>query len=247
MMTIDIFSVIPLLLLQIAGNTQIGTATGFLWHDKPNSQYYLVTNYHVLSGKHPTTEEIEDSKGRIPTDVGVFHNSSKLGEWKLINYPVVDKEGKPKWKEHPKFGSKVDVVLLPIDIPAGVAAYAINEQSWVDLQLRPAENVSIIGFPYGQTAGGLFAIWQTGYVASEPEIDFEGLPSLLVDSKAWPGNSGSPVIARRYGSWSKKDGSQGFGSGKSFATDFIGIYSGRLGKAEMKFVWKRSVIEEILR
>jgi hypothetical protein len=246
-MTIDIFSVIPLLLIQLSGNCQIGTATGFLWKDAPSSKYYLVTNYHVLSGKHPTTGKVENADEKTPTSIRVLHNSSKLGEWKSVDYPVVDKTGTPKWREHPKFGHKVDVVLLEIDLPSGVKGYAINDQKWVDLQLRPAENVSIIGFPHGQTAGGLFAIWQTGYIASEPEFDFSALPCLLVDSKAWPGNSGSPVIARRYGSWSLRDGSQGFGAGNSFVTDFIGIYSGRLGKAEMKFVWKRSVIEDILR
>jgi len=72
MMTIDIYSVIPLLLLQIAGSTQIGNGTGFLWNDKPNSQYYLVTNYHVLSGKHPATGEIEDRNGRVPTSIVVL-------------------------------------------------------------------------------------------------------------------------------------------------------------------------------
>ncbi len=246
-MTIDIYSVIPLLLFHLVGNNLMGTATGFLWKDDPSSQYYLVTNYHVLSGKEPDSGKILDSKGRTPSSIRVFHNSSKLGEWKPTDYSVVDKDGKPKWKEHPTFGSKVDVVLLAIDLPSDVACYAINEQEWVDLQLRPAENVSIIGFPHGQTAGGLFGIWQTGYIASEPEIDFSGLPCLLVDSKAWPGNSGSPVIARRYGFWSTKDGNQGMGDGTSSATDFIGIFSGSLGKAEMKFIWKRSVIEDILR
>ena len=247
MMTIDIYSVISLLLIQLAGTEPIGTATGFLWKDLESSQYYLVTNYHVLSGKNPVTGEVEDPKGRTPTSIRVFHNSSKLGEWKAVDYAVIDKHGKPKWKEHPKYGCKVDVVLLAIDLPANITGYAINEQKWIDLQLRPAESVSIIGFPYGQTAGGLFAIWQTGYVASEPEVNFADLPALLVDSKAYPGNSGSPVIARRYGSWSRRDGSQGFGAGNSFVTDFIGVYSGRIGKAEMKFVWKRSIIEEILR
>jgi S1-C subfamily serine protease len=52
-MTIDIYSVISLLLIQLYGTEPIGTATGFLWKDVTSSQYYLVTNYHVLSGKHP--------------------------------------------------------------------------------------------------------------------------------------------------------------------------------------------------
>jgi len=50
-MGIDVYSIISLLLIQLVGNDPIGTATGFLWKDVANSQYYLVTNYHVLSGK----------------------------------------------------------------------------------------------------------------------------------------------------------------------------------------------------
>lgn len=244
-MTIDIFSVIPLLLISISGDQPLSSATGFLWNDR--GQYYLVTNFHVLSGKHPMTGKIEDEKRRTPTKIRVFHNATNLGAWKPVDYDVVDGKGRKKWREHPKFGSKVDVVMLPIKLPASTTGYAINDQKFTDLQLRPAESVSIVGFPKGQTAGGLFGIWHTGHIASEPEVDFEGLPAMLVDSKAWPGNSGSPVIARRYGSWSKKDGSQSFGGGNGFATDFLGIYSGQLGAAEMKFVWKGSVIREILK
>ena len=243
---IDIFSVIPLLLIQLVGNNFLGTATGFLWKDSPSSQYYLVTNYHVLSGKDPMTDKVLDPAGKTPTSIRVYHNSSKkLGEWEYVDYSVIDKECRPKWREHPKFGHKVDVVLLAIDLPSGTKGYAINEQKWADIQLRPAENVSIVGFPFGQTAGGLFAIWQTGYIASEQEVDFLDLPVLLVDCKAWPGNSGSPVIARRYGSYNSRDGT--LVMEYTFVTDFVGIYSAQLEKAEMKFVWKRSVIEDILR
>lgn len=138
----------------------------------------------------------------------------------------------------------MDVVLLPIDLPTNVKGYAINEQEWSDILIRPAENVTIIGFPFGETAGGLFGVWQTGHIASEPDLNFSNLPALLVDSTAFPGNSGSPVIARRYGSWFHKDGNYNISTG--FVTNFIGIYSGRLGKAELKFVWKRSVIDDIL-
>lgn len=245
-MTIDIYSVISLLIVLYSGSTPIGNATGFLWKDSSTSQHYLVTNYHVLSGKKPTTDEIIDSKGRTPTTVKIFHNATKLGEWKPHSYPLMNKKNTPKWLEHPKYGRKVDVVLLSVDLPPGTIGYPINDQKWIDLQLRPAETVSIVGFPRGESAGGRLAIWQTGYIASEPEFDYSNLPALLVDSRAWPGNSGSPVIARRYGSWSLKDGSQSFGAGKSFVTDFIGVLSRSIGKSEMKFVWKRSVIEEIL-
>jgi hypothetical protein len=59
--------------------------------------------------------------------------------------------------------------------------------------------VSVIGFPFGITAGGGLAIWATGFVASEPDLDYGKLPVFLIDCRSREGQSGSPVIAYRGG------------------------------------------------
>jgi hypothetical protein len=48
-------------------------------------------------------------------------------------------------------------------------------------------------------AGGLFALWATGFIASEPDVDINGQPVMYVDCRSRPGQSGSPVLAYRWG------------------------------------------------
>ena len=50
-------------------------------------------------------------------------------------------------------------------------------------------------------------MWKTGHVASEPSVDFEGRPVFLVDVSAFPGMSGSPVLAVANGLYEAEDGS----------------------------------------
>jgi len=64
------------------------------------------------------------------------------------------------------------------------------------IAVGPRDGLSIVGFPFGLTAGGYFGVWVQGTVASEPGIDLNGLPLLLIDSRTRLGQSGWPVIAR---------------------------------------------------
>src|SRR5206468_3833715 len=94
------------------------------------------------------------------------------------------------------------------------------------LKVGPAEGVSIVGFPFGITGGGAFAIWTRGFVASEPDVDLEDLPSFLVDARTRPGQSGSPVIAYSSGGMTTlADGSSAMFGGP--VTNLLGVYSGR--------------------
>jgi hypothetical protein len=63
----------------------------------------------------------------------------------------------------------------------------------------PADPVSEVSFPFGLAGGGLFAIWATGALATEPITDFGDLPVSLIDCRSRQGQSGSPVIAYRSG------------------------------------------------
>jgi hypothetical protein len=63
------------------------------------------------------------------------------------------------------------------------------------LSVGPADPVSVIGFPFGLTAGGKLPIWATGTLATEPIVSFQDLPLSLVDCRTRQGQSGSPVIA----------------------------------------------------
>lgn len=83
-------------------------------------------------------------------------------------------------------------------------------------------------------------------------IDPEGLPKIYVDTATRKGMSGSVVLAERFhmGPYEKKDGTK---SDTLIArtTNILGVYSGRIGannvEAQLGIVWKRAVIDEIVR
>ncbi len=140
----------------------------------------------------------------------------------------------------------------------------------IDIDPYPGQTVSVIGYPLGwkDVRNGL-PVWKTGHIASEPEVDFEGEPRFLIDITGRPGMSGAPVIAGHKEFSLTKTGVPRFGaSGR-----LLGVYSSNavrfLGedkpdeepsleeslqaeqaspsfRPEIGFVWKTSVVAEIL-
>ena len=105
--------------------------------------------------------------------------------------------------------------------------------------------VSIIGYPLGITAHGVFPVWKTGHIASEPEIDYQDLPMFLIDATTRGGMSGSPVVIRLNGGYKTRMGSYVLSG--SVATKFLGTYSGRIHQdSEIGRVWKSTVLKQLL-
>jgi hypothetical protein len=121
----------------------------------------------------------------------------------------------------------------------------------VDFEVMVGDDVFVLGFPLGLHGGGPFPIWKRASIASEPEIDLDGLPKLLIDTATRKGMSGSPVIAVRRGLTNPR-GTSGFSDATiiGMAETFLGIYSGRVDDdplgAQIGIVWKASVVEEII-
>jgi len=65
----------------------------------------------------------------------------------------------------------------------------------------PSDFVNVIGFPFGWTGGGALGIWVQGAIATEPEVDYDGLPRFLIDSRTRMGQSGSPVTIYKRSGW----------------------------------------------
>jgi hypothetical protein len=88
--------------------------------------------------------------------------------------PLVDQDGTPLWLEHPEYGSRVDVVALPLTNVHNVQTYPYEiDPEHGALPLAIPADVSIVGFPFGTSVKGT-AIWVRGTIASEPGIDYEG-------------------------------------------------------------------------
>jgi hypothetical protein len=89
-------------------------------------------------------------------------------------------------------------------------------------------------------------VWATGFVASEPDIDFGNLPVFLIDCRSRQGQSGSAVIAYGDGGmFAMEDGSTAVMPGEVIR--LLGIYSGRINEqSDLGIVWKVSALQELV-
>jgi hypothetical protein len=173
-MGISQHSVQSLLLTLMWNENPFSTATGFVvvHDDRP----YLVTNWHVLSGRNPETGAYMSSHGVMPDTVLVRYllvqDPAEPGvlRWQDFGQRVVDENERPLWLEHPTYGRKVDVVALPLTVPDDVQLlpYGLDEES-PRLRAGVSDWVNIIGFPFGVTAGGALAVWTKGGLHPRPK------------------------------------------------------------------------------
>ena len=245
MVTIAEQSIQSLLVVPMVNGHELAQGTGFVVTQ--NSQPYLITNYHVAAGRNPIDGQPLSRTGAVPDALKIFHLlSGGQGRWEPREERVLDTQTETAlWLHHPVYERTVDVVALPLKNTTGVELHPYAYQNLPDIKAGPAEGVSIIGFPFGLTGGGLFAIWTRGFVASEPEVDLDGLPRFLVDARTRQGQSGSPVIAYNPGGLNAT--SRGITLSSGPVSKLLGVYSGRVNKdSDLGYVWKVGVIDEIL-
>ena len=237
---IDPLTIVPLFLESYFEDTLLASGTGFVVQSGANR--YVATNWHMVTGRDPSTGNPLSPNGRIPNRLAVWHHiKGKLGTWGR-RFVTLDP---PPWLEHPVFGQRADVVALPLEIDDEAQVYPLDlNLADTDLIVSPSEPVSIIGFPFGLSSGGRFPIWKTGHLASDLDLDYNDLPVFLIDATTRSGMSGSPVVARRQGMFRT---STGFTMGTGTTDRFLGVYSGRIhDQADVGMVWKPKVLAEIL-
>ncbi len=238
-------SVKSLFLRMRCSGQPLATATGFVAESSKGP--VLLTNRHNVTGRHQQTGEPLSPTGGIPDEIEILHNkANQLGHWVSRVEPLLD-SGNPRWIEHPTLGKQADFVALPLMQLGDVQIYPYDpNDTGPKVSYGPADPVSVVGFPFGLQAGGSLAVWATGFMASEPDIDYDNAPVFLIDCRARPGQSGSAVIAYRSGGAVAMEG----GSTSIFTgpvTRFLGIYSGRLNEqSDIGFVWKAKALQELL-
>lgn len=241
---IDPLSVRSLYVIQAKGDQNLGMATGFVV--QKGDKYYLITNWHVVSGRNPKTNQVMDPTGLTPDALLIWHNGKQLGSWSRKKEALYDEKGTRRWLEHKEKGRDVDVVALPLQNTGDDITLYQFDLSLANVNMVPevAMPVSIIGFPLGFTSAGFFPIWKTGHIASEPTLDYQGEPLFLIDATTRGGMSGSPVVLRSTGPYKTKDGNMAISSNMTL---FLGVYSGRLSEnSEIGRVWRPHLIDEIL-
>lgn len=234
-----------------ATETQLGTATSFVWKHRDN-QHFLITNWHVVSGRDALTRKSLNSHGGRPNMVRGYFNypGHQFGKVQADVY-LRDEGDAPIWFIHPTEGAYVDVVAIPlpgIENDPTINLYPINPLSAEGLVIRISMEVFILGYPFGPEPPG-FPVWKRGNIASEPDLVQLGPKHLLVDTASLKGMSGSPVIRR---SWTNHMVNANYTADNSrIATKFIGVYSGRrLGQhktdTQLGIVWPASYITDII-
>lgn len=123
-------------------------------------------------------------------------------------------------------GAEIDIGILPLGFGAMMQA-ALDESFFDETQnagsvrLAAMQLCHIVGFPEGlvdrSDPNHPLPVYKTGYIASEPETDFQGKPIVLIDVVTRPGQSGSLVFVRALGY-----------NGEPTGHRWVGIYVGRL-------------------
>lgn len=233
------------LLIEMKFNGQLlSTATAFVVQTAKGP--HLITNRHNVTGRRQDTNVPLSPTGGLPNEIVIVHNRKNfLGQW-LYKKETLYVGDTPRWLEHPTLGAKADFVALPLTDLADVELYPYDPANLPAIFVGAADTVSVIGFPFGLTAGGAFAVWATGFLASEPEVDFNDLPIQLIDCRSRQGQSGSPVIAYRSGGMVAIVG----GGSATFSgpvSKFIGVYSGRINtESDIGIVWKASAVQQLI-
>jgi len=198
----------PIVLMN--GNRAVSQGTGFLFAsttaDGKADTVFLVTNYHVVTGRAPlSTQPRAGDRIRF-----VLHEDrADLTKAREIELPLYDEHNEPVWVASETYPA-ADIVLvpLPVDVYRGLGPLVFTEaHTRADIKIRPTSGATLLGYPYGfYDQKHFLPVWKTGHVASEPNVDFEGRPVFLVDVSAFPGMSGSPVLAVANGVYETEDG-----------------------------------------
>jgi len=232
----------------LANDKELSSATGFLVSHE--GELYLVTNWHVLSGRHAETQAILSATGATPDAVRIRHTTDDLSVRVDRVEPLRDSDGNALWLELPLIQERrTDVAALRLTQFDGVRPYLYDvENVNKSIHVPIAERLSVIGFPFGITAGQGLPIWTQAFVATEPELAFDSAACFLVDSRTRTGQSGSPVIYySESGMFSSSAGGLVIG-GSGINIRFMGIYSGRINpESDLGRVWFPWAIAAVLK
>ena len=193
--------------------------------------WFLITNWHIFSGRHFRSKEPLNSSCRFPTRIRAKwskywapDSGYPSDSFTTVAQPVeIYKDYEPLWFEHSELGSDCDVVALPLDRPDDCPPFmhnAVNQISKVRIPVEPGCTVYILGFPMSISVGFGLPLWKSGYIASEPHYDVTingqvsdvggltggiKLPAFFIDSQTREGMSGAPVFASYTGNWDTED------------------------------------------
>lgn len=200
------FAVCPLASVRLDRGVEVGRAiaTGFLW--RAETDWFLVTNWHNVTGRNPDTGKCLGSFTPTHLEVGIrIRQQLPTGKEGVLSQTIsipLYTEDRPNWLEHPT-RHVVDCVALPLwqeTLPPSLFSKALNEADLVTKYTPDiGDDCFVVGYPKGLAGHFNTPIWKRASIASEPDLDHNSLPMLLVDTATREGMSGSPVLVRHSG------------------------------------------------
>ena len=251
MTNIDSLSLATTKLEMLCNGKELSHGSGFYY--RKGDRLFLVSNWHVFSGCHPETRKSLHSRKWVPDAQKMYLQVlNPEGVLQGVGYTdnLRDSNGEAKWWEHPTLGSKVDVGVVELLGELKERQTHSTELTGGEaLQVKVGQDAFVLGYPRGIMKQGLLPVWKRASIASEPELDVDGKPVMLIDSGTREGMSGSPVIAvsRSSGFLRDKNGNVQVAD----RARLLGIYSGRIGaetldEIQLGICWKASLIDEII-
>jgi hypothetical protein len=237
---INLNSIRPIYIEMFYNDIKLASATGSFVKSQKGPVF--ITNRHNVTGRNQETNEPLNSQCAIPNNIRFLVVGSHKPFWYALDLYNKSDHEEPVWIEHP-LGVSVDVVgiLIP-EIKNGIHLFVETHDDWH--KWRIGDRVHVLGFPFGMS--DQFAIWSTGYIASEPDTDFKYLPSFLIDCRARQGQSGSIVIARFMPGDIVESKGNVYRAQKEMV-HFLGIYSGRINReSDLGIVWKMRILKELI-
>ncbi|MGA7799911.1 MAG: hypothetical protein WCC36_03790 [Gammaproteobacteria bacterium] len=135
---------------------KLAIATGFFWANA--DAFYLITNWHNVTGWDPVQHKCLSDTGAQPTHVemplllkaGEVQGQS-TAQRRRFDIPLYKEDGAPAWLEHPTFKNRVDVIALEIAaFDDTLVSLPINKISdLVDFEPSIGDDVFVLGYPGG--------------------------------------------------------------------------------------------------
>lgn len=156
----------------------LASGTGFIVRTRTGPA--LITNRHNFTGRDNNTGQPLSKTGGVPSEVMILHHRwRELGYW-VERVEALYQEGSDyvdgayRWVEHPLYGERADVVALPLTQLDNVqlypwipgcppnSSYRVAQEATfnpefpnpgdgdIPIDVLPADEVSVIGFPFGQ-------------------------------------------------------------------------------------------------